>query len=383
MADSVSDATCTTMPGRTLRSFHTAHAMGSATAKRTGPSHGDSKWYSEYRDARRRLAERPIADAAAYDCCLRARHEVARGSDESLARAAALLQRGLEIVPGNARLRAALAATEVVAMRARGETDAALLVRAAGEADAVHAEAPGAGGAHALLGFLAFERGEMQAAATHYARATAADAQDSEAGSWLGTVYLYVGHTDAARRLFDRLRRDDPLYLWPHGLASVVDWFEGTPAAGVAAMERCLALGADGPIWRWHWGYLLALLGRHEEAADEAGRMAARDPEHPYVRQLLALTALLRDGPEEARPHLAALARMPLDPHLTFHVGECHALLGEAERAITLVADAVARGFHPAAFIARHDPFLAGVRDHPRFATVAAEAERRWRSFVV
>lgn len=148
-------------------------------------------------------------------------------------------------------------------------------------------------------------------------------------------------------------------------------------------MERCLALGADGPIWRWHWGYLLALLGRHEEAAVEAGRMAAQDPEHPYVRQLLAMTALLRGAPDVARPHLDALAAMPLDPHLTFHVGECHALLGDVERALDLVASAGARGFHPPAFIARHDPFLARARSHPRFAAVAAEAERRWRAFVV
>jgi serine/threonine-protein kinase len=334
-------------------------------------------------DEDRRLGDRPIGDAAAYDCWLRARHEIARASDESLAHAAGLLRRGLEIVPGNPRLRAALAVTEVVAMRTRGETDHALLARAAAEADEVSAEAPGAGGVHSLLGFLAFERGEMQAAATHYARAISADPQDSEAGAWLGIVFLYVGHTDAARRLFDRLRRDDPLYLWPHGLASVVDWFEGRPADGLAAMERCLALGADGPIWRWHWGYLLALLGRHEELAAEAARLAEREPEHPYVRHLLALAAILGGTPDAAAVHLAALATMPLDPHLTFHVGECHALLGDTERALSLVESAGARGFHPAAFVARHDPFLAGVRAHPRFAAVAVEAERRQRAFVV
>jgi serine/threonine-protein kinase len=334
-------------------------------------------------DEDRRFGERPVADAAAYDCWLRARHEIARASDDSLAHAAVLLRRGLDIVPGNARLRGALAATEVVAMRARGETDVGLLARVAAEADEVYAEAPGAGGAHSLLGFLAFERGEMQAAATHYARAVAADPQDSEAGAWLGIVYLYVGHTDDARRLLDRLRRDDPLYLWPHGLASVVDWFEGRPGAGVAAMERCLALGADGPIWRWHWGYLLALLGRHAELTAEAGRLAEREPDHPYVRHLLAMAAILGGTPDAARPHLAALAVMPLDAHLTFHVGECHALLGDAERALALVESAGGRGFHPAAFIARHDPFLAGVRADPRFAAVAAEAERRRRAFVV
>ena len=61
-------------------------------------------------DEDRRVAERPIEDVRAYECYLRARHEMWRFTQEGLDRALALLRQGLEIVGDNALLYGTLGA---------------------------------------------------------------------------------------------------------------------------------------------------------------------------------------------------------------------------------------------------------------------------------
>src|SRR5262249_48110103 len=100
----------------------------------------------------RTMADRPITDAAAYDCWLRARHELANQSAGSLDRARALLKRGLEIAPSNSRLRAALVYEEVFRLRLQGRFDAAALDAATAQANEILRTDPACGTAHYVLG---------------------------------------------------------------------------------------------------------------------------------------------------------------------------------------------------------------------------------------
>jgi serine/threonine protein kinase len=61
-------------------------------------------------DEDRRVADRPIEDVRAYECYLRARHEIWRFTQEGLERALSLLRQGLEIVGDNALLYGTLGA---------------------------------------------------------------------------------------------------------------------------------------------------------------------------------------------------------------------------------------------------------------------------------
>jgi Flp pilus assembly protein TadD len=332
-------------------------------------------------DEDRSLAHRSMEDAAAYDCYLRARHGAMEASPASLDRAETLLRRALERVEDSGRLRAALAFVDVVRMRALGTTDHATLDRVVADVEAVVAREPDCGAAHFVLGTVAFERGDLRAAAGHLERARRLDPHDVDAAVWLGIVHVYAGDVAPARAMFARLRRQDPLNPFPHALASAVEWFDGRFEDGVEPMERCVELNPEGAIWRWHWGYLLALLGRVDEATEEALRMLRLQPEHPYTVHLVAMTDALHGDAASARQRLARLDLAALDPHLSFHVAECLLLTGDRERALALLAQAIDRGFHPPAFIARHDPFLASLHGEPAFEALCVEAERKLAGF--
>jgi len=332
-------------------------------------------------DEDRGLAQRSFADPMAYDCYLRARHELAQASVASMDRAAFFLERGLEIVGENARLRANLAYLSVLRMRTVGRFDADVLDAAAAQAQDILRREPGSGAAHFLLGTVEFERGDLQGAAQSLRSAMLADPHDSDSAIWLGIVYLYAGQVAQARAGFDRLRKLDPLSPFSFGLAAAAEWFDGNFEAGLAPMGKCIELAPESTIWRWHWGYQLALSGRVAECSSEAERLWSSDPGNPYSPQLVALSHALRGDLDAAREAIAPFEHAQFDPHLTFHLAECFALIGDHGRALDLIERAVSHGFYPYEYIARYNPFVDSLRDEPRFEEIALEARRRWSEF--
>src|SRR4029453_2787193 len=59
-------------------------------------------------DEKRRLSPYPITDAHAYECYLRARHEAWRWHKDAIDHAVHLLRTGIDVIPDNPRLYAAL-----------------------------------------------------------------------------------------------------------------------------------------------------------------------------------------------------------------------------------------------------------------------------------
>jgi len=148
-------------------------------------------------------------------------------------------------------------------------------------------------------------------------------------------------------------------------------------------MARALELSDDSTIYRWMWGYGLALAGRHEEAEAEAVRLQRTDPTNPYTWQLTALTCALRGDNAGAAEALRPCAGLWFDHHMAFHIAEGYALQGRVDEALSLLNDAVTRGFFPYDYIARHNPFLASVRQDARFAALSEAARTRRSAFVV
>jgi eukaryotic-like serine/threonine-protein kinase len=332
-------------------------------------------------DEDRQLARRPIADAAAYDCYLRARHELVNASGASIDRAHVALERGLEIVGDNALLRATLAYSRVFKLRTEGRVDEVVFDAASADVHDILQHEPDLAVAHAVLGMVAFERGRLQEAATSFRRAIAADPTDVDSAVWLGTTCIFAGRTDVARTTLTELLRRDPLSPFPSGLLSAVEWMDGNFQEALKPARRCCELAPDSVAWRWHEAYALVLAGRLQDAIADAEWMRSAEPGHPYTAQMLALTQALSGDVEGARESWAPFAAATFDHHLTFHIAEQYAVSGDSDRAIELLASAVARGFHPYRYMANHARLFDSIRGDPRFIALVAEAKRWWEAF--
>jgi hypothetical protein len=60
---------------------------------------------------------------------------------------------------------------------------------------------------------------------------------------------------------------------------------------------------------------------------------------------------------------------------------DCLALVGETDAAIDFVERAVALGIINHPFLTRHEPFLASLREEPRFTALMERVHRAWEMF--
>ncbi|MBA3890707.1 MAG: protein kinase [Gemmatimonadaceae bacterium] len=327
-----------------------------------------------------RLAERPIRDARAYELYLKAQ-ELVRRYGAPIERVLALLDRADEIEGPSLPLRALRTYTQIMQMRAGMTTDAGDLVRAESEARALLVEAPDAAYGHALLGYIAYERGDLAGAVRGLTRALECDPSDADARFFLGISLEAAGQHEASFTTAKRFLELDPLSSMAALMLCSTYWFVGLPGKGLDVLENAVTLDPENPIMRWTLGYTHALLGHQDVAREHATWMEAHVPQMPYTAHLTALVHAMDGRAADAVARLRAIEAMQFDGHLTFHISEPYALAGEHEVALRLLADAVERGFYPGDFIASHCPFLEPLRGLPEFPPIAARAAQRVAEF--
>lgn len=327
-----------------------------------------------------RLGVRRISDPRAFELYLQARNELRRYG-ASTDRASLLLDRAMAIEGETPPLRALRAFMAFSRFRGGSSADRGLLDTVEVEARALIDLVPDAPYGHALLGFVAYERGALPDAARHLSRAHDIDPTDADVNFMLCITMQAAGQIEPARRLAARFHEVDPLSPFSGAMLCVSEWFAGDIGRHLDAMERSSALDPDNPIIHWALGYTYAMLGRTDDAASRAEWMRTHVPDLPYTLQLTALVDAVEGRPEDALEALARLDLAPLDAHHTFHIAEVYAMAGDTPRALALLEHAVDHGMYPHKFYAEYCPFTVPLRGHPEFDRIVAKAARRAAAF--
>ena len=330
-------------------------------------------------DEDRRLAHRSIRNVRAFELYLQARQELRRYGEAAVDRADALTRRAIEIEGETPPLQALLAWSRIARVRSGAAADQTPLDAAAAIAETLVVAAPDAPYGHALLGFIAYERGRIADGVRHLQAALERDPNDPDALFYLGICYVAAGQTDSGERVAARLMDSDPLSPLAWLLSGLMPWWTNRVAAGLPSLIRCMEMDPGNLIARWTLGYGRALLGDVDGAAKDAAILQERAPDLPYTRQLVGLLAGIGGRPDAARAALGGAAG--IDAHHRFHLAEAYAMAGESERAFMLLEEAVRGGFHPGEFIAAYCPFLAPLRGTPRFDVIAETARRLTAEF--
>jgi tetratricopeptide (TPR) repeat protein len=327
-----------------------------------------------------RLGSRRISDPRAFELYLQARNELRRYGTPT-DRAGILLRRAIEIEGETPPLRALRAFMEFSKVRGGSSADLRPLDVAEAEARALIALDADAQYGHALLGFVGYERGQLPAAARHLTRAHELDPSDADVMFVLCVTLQAAGQVEAARHVARRFHELDPLSPFAGTMLCVCEWFAGHAGRHLDAIQRSLALDPQNPIVNWALGYTYALMGRTDDAAQQALWMRTNTPELPYTVQLSALVDAMEGRRDAALEALARLDLAPLDAHHTFHIAEAYAMAGDTPRALMLLERAVDHGMYPYKFYAEYCPFTIPLRENPDFARIVDKAARRVAEF--
>jgi tetratricopeptide (TPR) repeat protein len=290
------------------------------------------------------MAARPLTDVAAYDCYLRARHEIYRFDESSLRRAIDLVRQALAMVGDNEALYAAMGMAYCrYANAGIGPEDN--LRRAEECATKISALKGESSYAHLLRGMISSKHGNMQQAVRELKIALAADPNNAEALLSLVYAYLSAGKPTAARPLIRRLLDVDPLTVVNHCMTGWADNDEGRFAEALDAYRACYEMAPDNPLGRSLYGWALALVERIPEALEILDGLAADLPEAPLGRLALCLARALRQdkaGTLAAAESLTEAASS--DDYFSARLAECYALIGEKDEALRSLENARRRG---------------------------------------
>jgi len=334
-----------------------------------------------------RLAERPIGDAHAFECYLRAKQEILQYTEEALDRALLYLDEAERIVGRNVLVLSARGQALWQYVNAGISGDRKLVERARDCARQILELEPDSPHGHRLTGLIAVSEGNPQDAVRHLKLALAKDPNDSDTLAWLLACYAFVGHAQAAVPIADRLLRIDPLTPIYQCLPGVLWLMAGDLDRAIPPFEKAHRLEPSNPIVRLMYGQALAVAGRTEEGLELLDDLAADEAAGPTLFGQIGafLAAALRGERDKAASILGAdaAAAARKDPEYSWMIAQCHALLGDAEAAIDWLGSAVEQGFINHPLLAEHDPFLDSLRGEPAFQEILAGVEESWNAFEV
>lgn len=333
----------------------------------------------------RHLSERAINNVPAYECYLRARHDMWRWHRDAIDRAVQLLQQALALIGENARLYAALGLAHLQYREAGIDLSDHPLREADACASKLFAQDDHSAAGWQLRGWIAYSRGYIQEAVRNLKIALDLDPNNSDTLLILCNCFLISGRTEAARPLLARLLAVDPLTPITRCMPGFAEIMEGNLEAAIEPYRQMFEMDQANPMARLFFAWILVLNRRHDEVNTllKFFPPGQRDTLPARLSFFLANAAMgnFQKAEAELTPQIEAIARAT-DVFPRF-LAQGFALAGARQSALLWLQVAIDRGFINYPFLSRHDPSFEALRGDSKFKALLETAKHRWERFEV
>ena len=332
-----------------------------------------------------RIAERPIDNAAAYQCYLRANAEILRFSESSLGAARLHLQKGLDILGDNALLYSAMALVywQYVNIGVAQEDHIAKAEEYAQKALALDPDSPQA---HDVIGMIngAFY-GNVREGIRQLKMALAVNPNDSNALMFLPSCYVIsVGKPAAAIPLVQRFKQVNPLDPLNYWLQGALYFYDANYELALEQIRQWYQADPEGPITQFFYAWTLTYNKLLDEAFSIIDQGAKVTPDNACTKfGLLLKYGLLNDREKALReitPDFQKTCRR--DHQWSYFVAIMLALNDAREESLDWLANAVNRGFINYPELERN-PYFDNIRGEERFKRLSERVKYEWEHFEV
>ena len=333
---------------------------------------------------KKKLHERPIDNVFAYDCYKRAYPEMMSMSLERLGNGLNLLQKGLDIAGENAVIYAGIAFGyfQYVNLGVDHEKNidkAEEFIKKALNLDNELAEA------HFVKGLITVTKADMVKAIGHLKRAHAGRLEDPEIMVWLALGYSVIGQPEAGRSLINRCFTVDPINPLNDAVAGWNLFFGGKFDLALNPLLAAYNLTPDSAMHQF-WKALILF---YNDCSDEAYEFICKFVDETttniwsqgaigikYVitREIDNLTILMTPD---------FVKGIQMDLQFSYHFATFYSYLGDKEKSLEFLENAVNRGFINYPLIAEQDPFFKNLRGDDRFKKLMERVKSEWENFEV
>jgi len=330
------------------------------------------------------ISKLPIDNVAAYECYLRATHEIRRFDEASLDRALQDLQNGITIIGDNALLYSGLAYAYYQYVNI-GVKQEEYIEKAEAYAKKALALDPDCPQAYVVLGkiYSAF-RGNQQEAVRQYKKALSVNPNEQSALSSLASSYVDAGKTAAALAVLEKCRQVDPLNVQNYNLQFDLYMMDGKYELALEWSRGKYEADPESPFAQGVYAVTLAYNNKVEEAISMVDKAVAATPNNVMAKfGLLLKYGLLKERDKAFQvmtPEFQETCKR--DYAWSYNVGSSLSLLDAKSEALDWLENSVNRGFINYPFFER-DPFLDNIRGEERFKKLMERVKYEWEHFEV
>jgi eukaryotic-like serine/threonine-protein kinase len=319
----------------------------------------------------RRLAERPLDNAEAYDHYLRARQALNEFSMSGVERAFGHLDDALALAPDNVMLLRGLGLACYYAANTGERPDREeLLGRALEYAGRIEQHEPSSPYSAEIRGLVAVLHGDVMEALRQLGLAHEQLPEDHDVACWYALQLAYSGRGAVAVAIARAVARTAPDHPLAWGIETIGLMLTGRHAAAVARTSTAPA-SLPASVVLLFSGLAHAAVGDWESALDAFQRAAAREADVFTIMGGFLAHAVRGDAPAARRVLVPEIAEgIWKDFQYVEYVAQGFALLGEVDESARWLARSVELGLGAYDAVTQHTavwrPWLA----HPRFVPV-------------
>jgi len=330
------------------------------------------------------VAQRPIDNAAAYDCFLQARHEIFISTPDALERAEKVADGGLALIGENPLLLATRGLVSWYYLNFSIKPEERYLDEAASFAARALEQDPDAYLGVFLRGLVAAKRGDLEGALRDIRRASELRPGDAQVlGEWIRHLYSAGQQdTEPARAVLEDALRADPLNTFNWAQAGLWYLSAGRIEDAGRAVQRTVELSDRGNPVRSYAAYNLVQMGRRGEAVPLFDEVASRRPGTPYAQLCAFLSAAVRGDREGASACVTPLLEQAAHwvEYLGLMLAGGYASIGRRDDAVRWLRESIDQGYLNYPVLAKQDVLMESLRGDAEYEALIRGVERRWRA---
>jgi tetratricopeptide (TPR) repeat protein len=237
--------------------------------------------------------------------------------------------------------------------------------------------------AHYADGLMRYKRGDLEAM-IRSARYAVELEPTGDALFFLAFCLAGVGKIEEAKQFGDESVARDPLFFITILGRAVVDLFSGSFDAALDRIRDGRDRLAPGdPFANWWLAKTLAYGGHEKEAHALFKQVAAQDTGFwsDHCRLLQKALEDDREGVLEVLSNTGLRSHASTDEIYPICLANALTRVGEIDEALKWVDQSVSWGFTNYRFLSEHNPFLAPLRDNPKFRQIMERARQRQEAF--
>jgi TolB-like protein len=334
---------------------------------------------------KKKMDQRPIDNAFAYDCFKRAYPEISSMAKERIDYGLNLLQKGLELTGENALINAGIANAYMQYANTgyAAEENIAKSEEFLQKALNLDPELPEA---HlALGGIILFKEGDIHRVTDHWKRALASSPDDPEIMIYLSLIYSHIGQNEAAQKLVDKITKIDPINPMCDAVTGWVHFFSGDYKMAIDPLFAAYKLAPDNAMHQ----FFKALVLLYNDQADESYDFIDEVVDESSTNIWTLVTLLMKYTIKGDKEKIASLftpefeAQIQMDHQYSYHIATFYSYLNEKEEALKWLENAINRGFINYPLLNGQDILLENIRDNESFKVLMKRVRQEWEEFEI